>query len=97
MINDADIEQMELTAMGNEAYRGYEASARVRDTDPDRAADLCSHGWIYPLNSLAAKHASDPNHGEEGVRCRHCGSRLSGDPWEDTTVVLVPCEIAPND
>lgn len=91
---DADIEQAAFEAEG----RRLAAAAQIADGlraagDLEGAAKACPHGSGYPLHSLAAENASDPDAGDDGYRCCECGSRLDKAPWDGGTV-LVPCEVA---
>ena len=90
---DADIEQAELEAAGNEYARRARKSAAAREAgDLDAAAAACPHGHGYPLDSPAARHENDPGAGEAGYRCLECGSRLDASPWDDGRVT-VACEV----
>lgn len=94
---DADILQAELEAAGNRAGRAYRRMAKLYLADLiEQAADACPHGWVYPLDSVAASEVDDPRRGERGFRCIECGSALGSDPMEGPAVVVVPCELRPH-
>jgi hypothetical protein len=99
--NDADIEQAELEALGSEADAMLRTMARLRAAgDLTGAAAACTHGWGYPLNSIAATNADDPRAGQDGHRCLHCGSVLRDSPFDHMypceVPVIFPCDWIPN-
>ena len=96
--NDADWATMELQTSGRERERAIDEMLQHFDAgDLKKAALSCPHGWEYPLESDCARDSNDPNAGEEGYRCIHCGSRLEQSSWDNPhTKVLVPCEMRPD-
>ena len=90
---DADFEQQDFEQQGRDyTRREREARRLYLAGDDGAAAAMCPHGAGYTLNMPAADHSRDPFAGEDGWRCRDCGSRLSADPWNDGRVT-VPCEL----
>jgi Rieske Fe-S protein len=93
---DADLEQAQFEAEGNEFWRRIQRMKKLyEEGDLAAAAATCPHGGGYPLDSPAAGYADDPNEGEQGFRCCDCGSRFDKSPLGDGGRVTVPCEIAP--
>jgi|10_taG_2_1085330.scaffolds.fasta_scaffold21191_9 hypothetical protein len=92
---DADFEMREMEAQGREHRRKVNRSQALRDEGKwDEAAEACPHSGGYSSPSKAAERADDPRKDEKGFRCGTCGSFLSGDPWEDYTIIAA-CEIEP--
>jgi hypothetical protein len=91
---DADFEQRAFEEESRVFVANLRRSEKLRASGKlAEAADACPHGGGFPLDSLAARNDNDPNAGEDGYRCRDCGSRLSASPW-DGGYVTVPCEVA---
>lgn len=88
---EADMLQAQYEQEGAAYARDQREMLRLRaEGDLAAAAAMCNHTGGYPLDSLAASWAPDPNYGETGFRCMDCGSRISGIGRD--AEVLVPCE-----
>ncbi len=89
--SDADIEQSELEAAGNELHAQVQTAQRLRDAGrPFDAAKRCPHSAGYGLDGSHATTVQDPDSGSSGFRCSHCGAKLDRDPWDrDARIVNV--------
>ena len=90
--NDADIEQADLEAAGNEAYAAYAAGDKLRaQGNPFDAAKCCPHGAGYGLGGSHARDVGDPLAGDTkaAFRCTHCGSAMDADPWDGGRILSV--------
>lgn len=85
-----------LTRQGNAASRKRKAAIEMfKHGNLLAAANMCTHGWGYPLDSKAAEHENDPRSGQPGFRCMHCGSALNSNPFDGHASVVAPCEFRP--
>lgn len=88
---DADIEQAELEAVGDEIWAAIKKGDKLRAAGlPFEAAGRCPHTAGYGLNGSHARDVGDPHAGSEAVvfRCSHCGAGLDREPWDGDARIL---------